>query len=58
MSSLRRAVVLHGILIGLLAVQVVVYYPRLPDRVASHFGAGGVADGWMDKPAFAVVSVA
>jgi uncharacterized membrane protein len=29
------------------------YYPQLPDRVASHFGPSGEADGWMSKPGFA-----
>ena len=24
-------------------------WPRLPDRVASHFNAAGVADGWMSR---------
>lgn len=28
------------------------YYPRLPERVASHFGASGAADGWQSRPAF------
>jgi len=27
-------------------------YPRLPQRVASHFGANGVADGWMNKETY------
>jgi uncharacterized membrane protein len=57
MASLGRAALLHGILIGLLAVQLVVYYPRLPDRVASHFGPAGEADGWMDKQGLAIVSI-
>lgn len=28
------------------------YYRRFPDTVASHFGANGLPDGWMSKPAF------
>lgn len=24
-------------------------YPKLPDRMASHWGPGGLVDGWMDK---------
>lgn len=28
------------------------YYPRLPDRVASHFGASGAPNGWMGKGVF------
>jgi uncharacterized membrane protein len=34
------------------------YYPQLPERVASHFGPNGVADGWMPKEAFAIFYVA
>ena len=37
----------------LLAVlQYTYFYPRLPDRVASHFDGAGRADGWSSKPAF------
>lgn len=28
------------------------WYPQLPETVASHFGPGGVADGWMRKDSF------
>jgi uncharacterized membrane protein len=30
-------------------------YPLLPERMASHFGAGGFPNGWMGKGAFFVV---
>ena len=33
------------------------YYSVLPLRVASHFGANGVADGWMSRGAFGVTYV-
>ena len=32
--------------------QAVYYAPHLPDTIASHFGQGGNADGWMSKAAF------
>ena len=32
--------------------QVIVYAPRLPAQVASHFGINGQADDWMSKGAF------
>jgi uncharacterized membrane protein len=35
------------------AVHLWVNYPALPERVASHFGADGRADGWMSKSALA-----
>lgn len=31
------------------------YYPLLPDRVASHFGASGQPDAWSDKRSFVKV---
>jgi uncharacterized membrane protein len=34
------------------------HYPQLPDRVASHFNAGGQADGWSTKGQFAGMWVA
>jgi uncharacterized membrane protein len=33
-------------------------YPQLPERVASHFNAGGQADGWTTKGQFAGMWVA
>lgn len=42
-------------LLALFAVAVVdgaYHYPLLPERIASHFGPSGRADGWMDKDAF------
>jgi len=30
------------------------YYSRLPQKLATHFGAGGAANGWMDKGGFLV----
>jgi uncharacterized membrane protein len=30
-------------------------FPRLPDRMASHFGFSGAPNGWMAKPAFFVL---
>jgi hypothetical protein len=38
-----------------MALQAACYYPRLPDRVASHFNASGQPDGWMDKGPFLAV---
>jgi uncharacterized membrane protein len=34
-------------------IHIACYYAQLPDRVASHFGPSGEADGWMSKSAFA-----
>ena len=37
------------IALAVTAAQIIVYGPRLPDRVASHFDVGGRADAWMSK---------
>jgi uncharacterized membrane protein len=34
------------------AVQAAVYYPQMPDVLASHFGSGGQPNGWMSKGVF------
>lgn len=31
------------------------YYPKLPDRLASHFGTNGQPDGWTDKSNFIAI---
>jgi uncharacterized membrane protein len=39
--------------VGLTVGELAYRYPKLPNRVASHFDAGGRADGWMSKRQFA-----
>ncbi|HPZ97428.1 MAG TPA: DUF1648 domain-containing protein, partial [Phycisphaerae bacterium] len=58
MTILRRALVSHSVLVGMLLIELAVYYPRLPDRVASHFGASGEPDGWQSKQAFTTFTIA
>jgi uncharacterized membrane protein len=43
-------------LVGLVLTigQVLYFYPRLPEKIASHFGPGGEANGWMSKDSFMV----
>ena len=41
-------------LIGVFVAQFAFYYPNLPESVASHFGADGIADGFMRKSNFAI----
>lgn len=58
MTTLRRAVMFQAILIAIIMLQLAMYYPKLPDQVASHFDGRGQPDGWMEKKAFAAVSIA
>ena len=37
------------VLPALVVVHIAYYWPQLPERMASHFGPGGKADGWMSK---------
>lgn len=52
---------LRNIFIALLALsllQVVVYYPQMPDVMASHFDGNGRPNGWMTKTTFFGIHVA
>ena len=40
------------------ALQIGSYYPRLPERLATHFDGSGRANGWMSKDGFFVFHVA
>ena len=44
-------ILFFGIVLAAIA-QCVHDFPLLPDRLASHFGASGMANGWMTKPQF------
>lgn len=43
-------------LVGSIA-QAIFFWPQLPEKVASHFGAGGQPDGWMSKTNFVAVTL-
>ena len=40
------------LLLGLVAVQIAWYSPRLPHVIASHFDVAGRPNGWMSREAF------
>jgi uncharacterized membrane protein len=46
------------LLIAAMAVQLWVYYPRLPDPMATHFGLHGQADGWSSRASFFILTYA
>ena len=52
MTSRSIAIIVFFGLVTLAVVHAAYYYPLLPAMMASHFGPGGQADGWMDKSAF------
>jgi uncharacterized membrane protein len=49
MSACR---ILFFTLVAVSIAQVVYYYPALPDVMASHFDAGGSANGWSSRNVF------
>jgi serine/threonine-protein kinase len=48
MTPRRPLFLLLALLVGFAAL-VVFTWPQLPERMATHFGAGGQADGWMSR---------
>jgi uncharacterized membrane protein len=41
-----------------MAVQLWIYYPQLPDPMATHFGLRGEADGWSSRASFFILTYA
>jgi uncharacterized membrane protein len=58
LETLLSARSILWLLVGLSCAHIAYYYPQLPERVASHFGPSGVADGYMHKSEFATFYVA
>jgi uncharacterized membrane protein len=51
-ESLRIARWVFAALLAAVVLQALVYYPRLPERMASHFNGAGQAIGWSSKARF------
>lgn len=52
MNTRKAALYVFILLLIASAVQMIHYYPRLPETIASHFSASGQADGWSSKAEF------
>lgn len=39
------------------AGQLIYYWPRLPDVIASHFDASGIANGWVSRQVFFLIHI-
>jgi uncharacterized membrane protein len=52
MNSRRWALGLVLTLWAVMIGRIISVWPRLPERMASHFNAGGGADGWMTRAGF------
>lgn len=58
MNSPTKALYAAGILLLLILVHILHYYPQLPDRVADHFDIAGNPNGFSDKVDFVFLYVA
>ena len=54
MSGTRIPRILFFAIVLAAIAQCIHDFPLLPDRMASHFGASGMPNGWMTKPQFFV----
>jgi uncharacterized membrane protein len=54
---MKRLMIACTLFVGASIAQLLYYYPKLPDIVASHFGTSGRPDSWMDKGPFVGLSV-
>jgi len=55
MPTRKISLIVFIILLLLCLGHAAYYYPLLPDRVASHFGASGKPDAWSSKESFAKI---
>jgi uncharacterized membrane protein len=53
----KLSLIVFIILLLLCIAHAAYYYPLLPDRVASHFGASGQPDAWSSKVSFVKIYV-
>ncbi len=58
MKSKTLALTILVFLVLVSLFQILYYYPRLPYRVASHFGFSGKPDGWSSREVFLIMNIA
>jgi uncharacterized membrane protein len=51
-DTMKRSAVIYLAMVTVSVIQGVWYYPKLPEAVASRFGASGAPDGWMSRGMF------
>ncbi len=51
-QTMRKELIVMAFLILASMVQILYYYPQLPEVMASHFNYEGTANGWQPKGAF------
>jgi serine/threonine-protein kinase len=49
---MKKRIIFGMVCIGLAAMECAYFYPQLPARVVSHFGANGIPNGWMSREVF------
>lgn len=49
----RRVGIVFVAVVAVTVAQFAIYFPRLPERLATHFDVAGWANGWMSKAQFA-----
>lgn len=58
MSGSRLPRLIFFAIVAIALAQAIYNFPLLPDRLASHFNAYGLPNGWMSKQAFFIVYAA
>lgn len=58
MNSRRTAFTVFLLIWALCTAHALYYYPKLPDRVAQHFGSSGEPDAWGSKMEFVIIYMA
>jgi uncharacterized membrane protein len=54
-SGTRLPRIIFAALVLSAIAQMISSFPRLPERIASHFGPSGAPNGWMSKESFFVI---